>query len=190
MSKTTIIIDLRQMVEERRARKMEAMIKEFEKLLVPEYEYTKLLSTSGGFSIVLKGMNKGLEREEAIKAIDMDSIEKEGLTIEKVLQEVTMLAKLDNNHIVKVHNRIRKTTKDVDFLFVVMELCTSTLLDILKANPNGIPVEEARALLTQIVEGVAYLHSKNIIHRDLNQGTSLLILYYNSKSYSSICSSE
>ena len=126
-----------------------------------------MLSTAGGFSTVIKALNRGLEREEAIKAIDLDAV---GLPLEKVLQEVTMLAKLDHNNIVKVYNRLRRTTNKFDYLFVIMELCSSTLMDTLKANPKGVPMKEARNILSQIVDGVAYLHSENIIHRDLKPG--------------------
>ena len=126
-----------------------------------------MVSTAGGFSTVIKALNIGLEREEAIKAIDLDAVVEEGLTMEKVMQEVTMLAELDHNNIVKVYHKLRKTTEEYDYLFVIMELCTSTLVDSLKAHPNGVPIKEARNILYQIVGGVAYLHSKKIIHRDL-----------------------
>ena len=115
---------------------------------------------------MIKAVNTGLEREEAIKAIDLNAVEEEGLTMEKVMQEVTMLAKLDHNNIIKVYNKLR-TTEEFDYLFVIMELCTSTLVDILKAHSNGVPIKEARNILSQIVDSVAYLHSKKIIHRDL-----------------------
>ena len=154
-------------MEERKAKKMAGLIKRFGKLLEPEYEKAKVLSTAGGFSTVIKALNTGLEREEAIKAIDLDAVVEEGLTLEKVMQEVTMLAKLDHNNIVKVYNKVRKNNDKFDYLFVIMELCTSTLVDTLKAHANGVPIKEARNILSQIVDGVAYLHSKKIIHRDL-----------------------
>ena len=154
-------------MEERYSLKMARLIKRLGKLLEPEYEKAKVLSTAGSFSTVIKALNTGLKREEAIKAIDLDTIEEEGLTMEKVMQEVTMLAKLDHNNIVKVYNKLRKTTEDFDYLFIIMELCTSTLVDTLKSHPNGVPIKETRNIISQIVDGVAYLHSENIIHRDL-----------------------
>ena len=154
-------------MEEQKVSKTERLIKRFGRLLEPEYEKAKVVSTAGGFSTVIKALNTGLEREEAIKAIDLDAVVEDGLTMEKVMQEVTMLAKLDHNNIVKVHNKLRRTTEEYDYLFVIMELCTSTLVDTLKAHPNGVPIKEARNILSQIVNGVAYLHSKKIIHRDL-----------------------
>ena len=153
--------------EERKASKIERLIKILGKLLEPEYEKAQVLSTAGGFSTVIKAVNTGLEREEAIKVIDLDAVVEKGLRMEKVMQEMTILAKLDHNNIVKVYNKLRKTTEEYDYLFVIMELCTSTLDDTLKAHPDGVPIKEARNILSQIVDGVAYLHSKKIIHRDL-----------------------
>ena len=146
---------------------MERLIKIFGKLLEREYEKAEVLSTDGNFSTVIKAVHTGLEREEAIKAINLDAVEEKGLTMEKVMQEVTMLAKLDHNNIVKVHNKLRRTMEEYDYFFVIMELCTSTIVDTLKAHPNGVPIKEARNILSQLVDGVAYLHSKMIIHRDL-----------------------
>ena len=155
---------------EKAAKKVQEEVKKHEELLKKIYSIIELLSTSGGFAIVLKGKNIGLDRWEAIKAIDVDSIEEAGLTLEKVEQEITMLAKLDHKHIVRVYNRIRETTEEWDYIFMIMELCDSTLEDILKEYPDGVPKGKALELLKQIVKGVEYLHSQGIIHRDLKPG--------------------
>ena len=155
------------MVEERKALQRAKIAKSFQKLLIQEYLKIEVLSRSGGFSTVLKGTRIGLNREEAIKAINLDSIEDSGLTTEKIEQEMNILAKLDHINIVKIYNRIRKTTAEKDYMFVIMELCTSTLADTIALNPQGISVGKAREYLKEIIEGVEYLHSQNIIHRDL-----------------------
>ena len=155
------------MVEGRKAVKAQKVVKKYEEMLMKVYSIIELLSTSGGFATVLKGKNIGLDRWEAIKAIDVDFIEDAGLTLEKVEQEITMLAKLDHKHIVRVFNRIRETTEEWDYIFMIMELCDSTLVDILNLHPDGAPKLLARKLIIQIVKGVSYLHSQGIIHRDL-----------------------
>ena len=158
------------MTEERRAKLVKRVEDRFQEILRAEYLNIHVLSTSGGFSTVLKGLNIELQREEALKAIDCDSSEFASLTKEKVEQEVTMLAKLDNKYVVKVYHKIRKQTEDYDYMFIVMELCDSTLADTLKGGKGigmGIEGQRARRYLEQIVKGVSYLHSKNIIHRDL-----------------------
>ena len=151
------------MVEVAKAR----LIKRFRNVLEEEYMNAEILSQVGGFSIVLKAMNRVLEREEAIKAIDCDKLLADGMTMEKIEKEVTLIAKLNHKNVVKVHHRIRRTKEDYDYIFIIMELCTSTLADTVREHPEGVPVPQARKLLKQIVEGVNYLHGKKIIHRDL-----------------------
>ena len=107
----------------------------------------EILSQVGGFSIVYKAMNRVLEREEAIKAIDCDQLRKDGITMEKIEKEATLIAKLNHKNVVKVYNRIRRTTVNYDYIFIIMELCTSTLADTVREHPEGVSVPQARKLL-------------------------------------------
>ena len=155
------------MAEDRIAKKNKKKAEKFQKMLIGEYKEIRILSTSGGFSIVLEGINIRLGRSEAIKAINCDTLGKSGLSMENVEQEINLLAKLNHHNIVKIHNLIRRTTEDYDYMFVVMELCGGTLMDIIKEHPEGVPRAQALNVLKQLVDGVFYLHSQGIIHRDL-----------------------
>ena len=158
-------------MEERKAKKAEQLAKsiedKFQKLLKKYYVNIKLVSCAGGFSIVIKGLNIKLKREEALKAIDCDSIEDTGLNMEKIEQEISIMGKLDHPNIVKIFTTLRVTTTEDDYLFIVMELCDNTLSSIILEHPGGVVKAEARLYLGQIVDGVVYLHENNIVHRDL-----------------------
>jgi len=53
-------------------------------------------------------------------------------------------------------------------VFVVMEyVAGSSLADVLRGNPRGMPIDEVRHWLKGLVEGVAYLHDHGVVHRDL-----------------------
>lgn len=57
------------------------------------------------------------------------------------------------------------------YLYIQMELCDKTLKNWIEMR-NGLDKDDKRrvnslALAQQIVSGVAYIHSKNLIHRDL-----------------------
>ena len=151
------------MVEKRGVRKAN----KYSKLVEEEYKSIEILSSSGGFSIVLKGENLSIGRVEALKVIDCDYIEDLGLSMAKVMQEITIMGKLDHKNVVKLYNTLRKTTEDVDYLFIVMEYCDSTLSHVLKQNTQGLKQSHALSYLYQMLAGVAYLHKQNIIHRDL-----------------------
>ena len=155
------------LMAERKAIKLAKLVKKFQEFLAKDYKYLEMLSTSGGFSRVLKGMNIHLGREEALKVIDIDSVEETGLTMSKVEMEINILAKLDHKHVVKIYHTLKKLTEDDNYLFIIMELCESTVSKVIKSYPKGVPRELAMQYLRQITKGVAYLHTESIIHRDL-----------------------
>ena len=129
----------------------------FQEILEEEYSDVEVMS--------LKGTNNKTDRIEAIKAINMTDLGER--TIQKIQEQIVIMKNLDHPHIVKVHNTFRKNNKLEDYLFIIMEYCDSTLTQTIQAHPEGVPQKEALDLLQQIIEGIAYLHGENILHRDL-----------------------
>ena len=59
-------------------------------------------------------------------------------------------------------------SNDAGETFVVMEYVSGpSLAGVLEKYPKGMPLNEARAWLKGLVEGVDYLHDHGIVHRDL-----------------------
>ena len=150
---------------------MEKLRFKYANLLRNEYTKIEILDTSGGFSIVLKGWNKKSGRFEAIKAIDLVNLYQTELEIKGVETEITILRKLDHQHIIKIFDTISRQALDAEYLFIGMEYCENTLENELKQE---IPRDIAREYLLQIVQGVTYLHINNIIHRDLKPNNIFL----------------
>jgi MAP/microtubule affinity-regulating kinase len=82
-----------------------------------------------------------------------------------VKREIEILKKVDHNSIVKLFEVI-DTSKQI---LLVMELVNGiSLLNHLKAKTNRrLDEEEAKIIFKQVLEGVRYLHNKNIFHRDI-----------------------
>lgn len=54
------------------------------------------------------------------------------------------------------------------FYYLVMELCPGgDLYKMLKMSPIDLPTHFISAIIRQIVQGLAEIHEKGIIHRDL-----------------------
>jgi len=131
----------------------------------------------GYFGCVYRAMNKYDEQLYAIKKIPFKNPESSNNCMP--FTEVKHLSSLNHENIVRYHTtwiELYGEENIVPTLFIQMELCPSNLRMYLeKRNYSGEldPVVE-RVRFRQIVSGVRYIHSHNIIHRDLNP-TNILI---------------
>ncbi|KFZ62001.1 Interferon-induced, double-stranded RNA-activated protein kinase, partial [Podiceps cristatus] len=127
----------------------------------------------GGFGNVFKATAKLDERTYAVKRVPFTK---------NVKREVKELARLDHEHIVRyycswkgydhvpTHSVSRqKSDKETLCLFIQMELCEQGPLEnwIAKNRCNQKYQKMAQNKFLQILEGVKYIHSKELIHRDL-----------------------
>ena len=117
---------------------------------------------SGSYGRVVSAIHNQTHESRAIKIINKLTI-KSDETRSKIMNEVEILKNLDHPNIVKLYEFHEDDTN----LYLVMELCTGgELLDSIISNGN---FDEAQAVLylKQILSAVVYLHSLNIVHRDL-----------------------
>ena len=56
---------------------------------------------------------------------------------------------------------------DGDFLYIAMELCSSSLADYLREHCIKRDRSVALNFFGQIVDAIGFVHSKDMIHRDL-----------------------
>ncbi|XP_036402952.1 interferon-induced, double-stranded RNA-activated protein kinase isoform X2 [Megalops cyprinoides] len=147
----------------------------------------------GGFGNVFKAKRKLEDKYFAVKIVQ---------STKKALREVGALAELEHPHIVRYYTAWIEDTKyqsessdgnsstnsgsnsSAQYLYIQMELCEEgTLREWINQKNHDRdkdPKREKDALriFRQIVEGVTYIHSKNLIHRDLKP---LNILFGNDK---------
>jgi hypothetical protein len=104
----------------------------------------------------------GIQR--ALKRLDLSNLRnKEDLN--SLIEEVKIMCALDHPNIVCLEEVYEGDSE----LYLTQELCTGgDLFDRLDEQVNESYTEEQCAkLVRQIISSVSYLHSKNIIHRDL-----------------------
>ncbi|XP_048004772.1 serine/threonine-protein kinase polo isoform X2 [Leguminivora glycinivorella] len=89
---------------------------------------------------------------------------------EKMAQEISIHRSLCHKHVVGFHSFF----EDVSNIYIVLELCKRRSMMELHKRRKAITEPETRFFMHQILEGVRYLHSHRIIHRDLKLGNLFL----------------
>lgn len=92
--------------------------------------------------------------------------------IERVRQEVSIHSRIKHPSILELYTFF----EDNDFVYLVLELAQNgELQKYLRNNNNKIMTEiEAANIMKQVVAGLIYLHSHQILHRDLTLANLLL----------------
>ncbi|WKY09390.1 hypothetical protein Q1695_002057 [Nippostrongylus brasiliensis] len=130
----------------------------------------KLLKTigKGNFAKVKLAKHTITGQEVAIKIIDKTALNPSSL--QKLFREVKIMKQLDHPNIVKLY----QVMENEQTLYLVLEYASGgEVFDYLVAH-GRMKEKEARVKFRQIVSAVQYLHSKNIIHRDLKAENLLL----------------
>jgi serine/threonine protein kinase len=131
---------------------------QFEEALAKLYYPIQILG-QGAFGTVWHCDSKETLETLAVKVVKIKHHGKEEMN--SLLQEARLLKTLNHPHVVHLKG-VKRTEK---FLFFEMELLKGgTLSDKLSSK---LTEPEAVSIMKSLLEGVAYLHSKNIVHRDL-----------------------
>ena len=89
--------------------------------------------------------------------------------------EILIMKELNHPNIIRLHKFLHSS----NHYFVIMEYCNGGMLSNLLTNyklkfARPFPIEVIQYFMRQIVEGLKYIHSHNIIHRDIKLDNILL----------------
>lgn len=133
------------------------------------YRAGKMLGR-GAFGKVCLGMHKLTRKLVAIKSINKEYLSEEKQK-NKVMHEVGILLRLNRHpNVVKLF----ETFETGRHILLVMELCAGgDLLNYVRKRKK-LDEETAKYLFKQLIEGLGYLHTRNILHRDIKLDNILL----------------
>ncbi|MEZ4440623.1 MAG: serine/threonine-protein kinase [Polyangiaceae bacterium] len=115
-----------------------------------------------------------VERKEvAVKFVDRDLAEEDPKILERFDREAEVLAQLDSPHVVRLYER--GMLPDGRTPFIVMELLHGETLVERVERLGQLPLPTMGFLVSQLATVLTYVHSINIIHRDL-KGENVFLL--------------
>ncbi|XP_022753284.1 germinal center kinase 1-like isoform X3 [Durio zibethinus] len=121
----------------------------------------------GSFGDVYKAFDKELNKEVAIKVIDLEESEDE---IEDIQKEISVLSQCRCQYITEYYGSYLHQTK----LWIIMEyMAGGSVADLLQSGP---PLDEISiaCISRDLLHAVEYLHSEGKIHRDIKAANILL----------------
>jgi serine/threonine-protein kinase len=123
----------------------------------------------GGMSVVYRARDRRLNRPVAIKVLPPELAHDAAIRT-RFTREAQMAAQLTHAHIVPIYD---VGEQDGLAYFVMAIVHGGNLATLLTREPRQ-PVEEARRLLSEIADALAYAHLRGVIHRDIKPDNILL----------------
>ncbi|XP_054028672.1 cyclin-dependent kinase-like 2 isoform X1 [Dryobates pubescens] len=115
----------------------------------------------GSYGMVTKCRNKENGQVVAVKKF-LES-EDDAVVRKIAVREIRLLKQLRHENLVNLLEVYKKKKR----WYLVFEFVDHTVLDDLEAFPNGLDYSRVQKYLFQIIRGIAFCHSHNIIHRDI-----------------------
>ena len=130
---------------------------------------------SGSFATVFLGTHNGTGAEFAIKKVPLPSGQHFRRQKESLEREIMVLATARSPYIVSYFGSFVES--ETSNMCIVMEfLAGGTLQDVIKEydQHGGLDEKSAHGITTSVLRGLAYLHDRNIMHRDLKSKNILI----------------
>ena len=123
----------------------------------------------GTFGEVFYAKCRRTQRNVALKKVKME-LEKEGFPI-TALREIRILQLLRHENVVRLYEICRSKptpyNRERGSIYMVFEFCEHDLAGLLSNPEVKFPVEEIKDIIRQLFRAISYLHSNNVLHRDM-----------------------
>nr|CAG4649428.1 EOG090X081V [Scapholeberis mucronata] len=132
-------------------------------------KYDKLEKIGEGtYGTVFKAKNRDNQEIVALKRVRLDD-DDEGVP-SSALREICLLKELKHHNIVRLHDVLHSDKK----LTLVFEHCDQDLKKYFDSLNGEIDSDQVQSLMYQLLRGLAFCHSKNVLHRDLKPQNLLI----------------
>ena len=122
----------------------------------------------GGFGSVYEAVDKKLGRKAALKFLTDSSDDLHSHLFEREAKAIAALSKHPN--IVQIYGWDEYKSQN----FFALEYVDSSVDELLKRSPRGLPVKVALRIAAQCAEALAHAHDAEILHRDIKPANILI----------------
>ncbi|XVE74819.1 hypothetical protein DITRI_Ditri12bG0048800 [Diplodiscus trichospermus] len=136
---------------------------------VDEFERLNKIN-EGTYGVVYRAREKKTGEIVALKKVKMEK-EREGFPLTS-LREINILLSFHHPSVIDVKEVV--VGSNLDSIFMVMEYMEHDLKGLMETMKQPFSQSEVKCLMLQLLEGVNYLHSNWVLHRDLKTSNLLL----------------
>ncbi|KAK7204094.1 kinase-like domain-containing protein [Myxozyma melibiosi] len=137
-----------------------------EKPIIGNYSLGNLLG-KGAFGEVRQALNLRTGETVAVKLISLSNVKKK--EIQNIMHESDLLRNLDHPNIVRYLGFL----KSENYLYIILEFCENGSLTATSKNFGVFPERLVAIFISQVLQGLMYLHEQGVVHRDI-KGANIL----------------
>lgn len=148
----------------------------YQKDLRPKYVGRYLIGDligEGSYSKVKEIIDSETLERRAMKIMKRQRLKKIPNGEENVKRETKLMRRLNHKNVIKLIDLIYNDEKQK--IYIVMEYCVTVLQELFdKAPHHKLPISQAHSYFVQLIDGLEYLHSQGIIHKDIKPSNLLI----------------
>ena len=147
---------------------VEALQQRLQQALGQEFTVGPLLG-QGGFAAVFRARDNVLNRDVAVKVLDVESAP-EAVVAERFIREAQTVARLEHPHIVPIY----KVGRQEEIFYLIMRFIDGPSLAKFLDREKKLAIGDAARITRQVADALAYAHTHEIVHRDIKPDNILL----------------
>ncbi|KAK0062807.1 serine/threonine-protein kinase STK11 [Biomphalaria pfeifferi] len=140
--------------------------------LIGKYLMGEILG-EGSYGKVKEVLDTETLCRRAVKILKRRKLRKIPNGEQNVQREIQLLKRLHHRNVIQLIDVMYNEEKQK--MYIIMEYCASELQEMLESVPSKkFPIWQAHGYFCQLIDGLEYLHSHGIVHKDIKPGNLLV----------------